>query len=360
MSRGQSQSIEAALLLGYGSRGRACARTLSALAKTMAIIDTNQTSLERAKADHPAALTARDLKDLERSGFDWPSACAVIATWGPSHADLFHGLVDRGVRRVLCEKPLAASVEQADSIVRRAAREAVFLTSYHYFRQAGFVEGLSRMAKLHELGDPVAVIVHGGAACLVTNGIHFIDLAIQLFGSLPERVISTARGEQINPRSADLQFYGGSAAWTFAGGRELTLSFSNQSSVLYVPSVLYRNAVASIHYRDAADTNDFYYEVSVVRRNMADVAKFPAVTRTGPAMDAVFTGELPGVLRGNDAGRAGFLQLACGEGNASPGESSAASVNACIGALVSGREGKAVDLPISPASLWGREVWPIS
>lgn len=360
MSADQSPPMGAVLLLGYGSRGRACARSLSTMAKTLAIVDTNQVSLERAKSDHPTALTARDLGGLDQTGFVWSSACAVIATWGPSHADLFHGLVDRGVRRILCEKPLAASVEQADGMVRRAARDAVFLTSYHYFRHAGFPAGMSRLAKLHDLGDPVGAIVHGGAACLVTNGIHFVDFAIDLFGSFPERVISTCRGDKINPRSVDLQFYGGSAAWTFSGGRELTMALSNHSSVMYATNILYRDAVAAVQYRDDVETNDFYYEVRVARRDMAAVRTFPAVTRTGPAVDVLFNGELPGVLRGNDAGRLAFTQLASGVVNACPGESAAASVNACIGALVSGREGKTVELPIPSAGPWGREVWPIS
>ena len=190
----------------------------------------------------------------------------------------------------------------------------------------------------------------GGASCLVTNGVHWVDVAIQLFEAAPERVVSTAGGEAINPRDATLRFYGGTAIWSFAEGREAIISFSNRSSV--APS-------ARIFYRDAVVELDGALEARVLRRDPEAVQRFPAVTRTGPASELRFQGTIPGVRGYLDGMRRAFEDVAGGD-VLCPGEAGAAAVTACIGALVASRDGRSVTLPVDPASALGREPWPIS
>lgn len=351
---------EAALLLGYGSRGRTYAKFLSKAEMPLVIVDLQAAAREKAKADHPSAVVVESLDAIGPNNIDWTSTMALIATWGPSHAELFDRLVYLGVRRILCEKPLAVSVEQAAAIVGRAVQEGVFLTSYHYFRNSGFVSGLNQLAKSHDLGEPVAMVVSGGASCLVTNGIHFIDFAIQLFGSLPESVVSTAIGDPINPRSKALRFYGGSAVWTFSGGRELAMTLNNHSSVFFTSQVLYRDAIATITFREAVEADDWYFDVTLMRRDMSAVGQDQPVTRTGQATNMIFFGEPPGVLRADEALRLALKRLAAREADPCQAESAAASVSACIGALIAGREARTVKLPIEPVSAWGKEIWPIS
>lgn len=340
-----------ALVLGYGSIGRVHARILDGLASALVIVEASDAGRARARSEHPAAVVVDRLAALDGAAVAWSPALAVIATWGPSHASLFHALVDRGVRHILCEKPLASSVALADAMVRRAAADGVFLASHHYLRYSGFVTALRRLSDAHREGEPVSVAVHGGAACLVTNGLHWIDFAIQLFGSPPRRVVGTAQGEAINPRSPDLHLYGGSAVWTFDGGRELTLLFGKGSSVYPTTSVYYRDAVATV---------DYDYEVVLARRDPEAVRKFPAITRTGPAAQVVFKGPLPGVLPADEALCLGLKELWEGKADMCPAAAASAAVNACIASLVAGREGRGIDLPIDSGSAWGREAWPIS
>ena len=281
-----SSSVNA-LLLGYGSIGQRHARVLQDICGSIAIIDTKAAARGKATLDCPGARVVETLDGLDADGLSWDTSLAVIATWGPSHAEMFHKLVDRGVRRILCEKPLAASVSDAASMVTRAEREGVSLGVHHFIRFTGFAAALRTFALEHQLGDPVSLVVEGGAACLVTNGIHWIDFASTLFGSVPQRVAGTAQGEAINPRSPDLMLYGGTAIWTFPAGQEAVVSLSNRSSVALRAHIYYRDAVA--------ETDSNVGAVTIRHRDRAAVERFPAVTRTGAPVETLVEGRLQGI-----------------------------------------------------------------
>lgn len=340
------------LVLGVGSVGRRHARTLAALLGNLALVEAVPAAREAAAAEHPTARVVADLPSLDRHAPDYPRAVAVIATWGPSHAELFHALAQRGVRRILCEKPMAASVADADSMATRARREGIALSVHHYIRYAGLAPALHRVTQEHSLGPPVALVVTGGASCLVTNGIHWLDFAAELFDAAPRRVVSTAAGAPINPRSPDLAIYGGTAAFDFGEGREALLSLNNGSSVALTARVYYKDGVAEL---------DGDLSLRLRRRDPEAVARFPAVTRTGPAAETLFEGVPPGLVAYLDGMRLaaedvrrGVPEVLC------PPEAGSQAVSACVGALVAARDGHRIDLPIDPGSSDGRQQWPIS
>ena len=275
---------------------------------------------------------------------------AVIATWGPSHASLFHALADRGVRRILCEKPMAASVRDAAGMVARAERDGIVIGVHHFVRYGGLAPALRTLAERLELGAPVAVVVDGGAACLVTNGTHWLDFAIELLDAEPVAVCSTATGAPINPRSPTLMIYGGTAVYSFPGGRELTLTLSTGSSAALSTRVYYRNAVAEID----GDLN-----ICLRGRDAAAVARFPAVTRTGAVSVVLASGTLPGVIGYLEGMREALDDVRLGRPRCT-GAMGATVVGGCIGALVAARERREVALPMAPDSAWGGEAWPIS
>ena len=253
------------VVIGYGSIGRRHAQTLARRCSSLAIVNRRPEVRARASAEHPDAWVSADLESLDERGFPWHDAMAVIATWGPSHAAFFHALADRGVRRILCEKPMADSVAAAGEMLERARRDGIVLGVNQVLRHTGLVPALRALAARHGVGEPVQIVVRGGASCLVTNGVHWVDVAIQLFGEAPERVVSTAAGAPINPRDAALRYYGGTAVWSFTRGREAVLSLSNQSSVFPTVTIYYRDAAADVELVPAAD-DDVAWHVVLRRR----------------------------------------------------------------------------------------------
>ena len=338
------------IVLGYGSVGRAHAAELASMTSALAILDVKEAARAHALAAYASGIICCRLEELDREAVDWASAVAVIATWGPSHAELFHALADRGVRRILCEKPLACSLAQAQGMVRRARTEGIALGVHHVFRYAGFAAALRELAQTHALGSPVSLVVHGGAAGLIMNGIHFIDLACELFGP-PRHVISTAHGEPIEPRNQDLLFYGGTIVWSFDGGREVVVAFSNDCSIKWTVRIYFRDAFVDL----GPDRR-----VLLMRRDPDAVTKAPAVTRTGAATQRLFEGPLPGVRTKEEAIRAALRDVMEGGATICPGEVSLEALSACVGALAASAERRAVELPIDPASHWGQMVWPFT
>jgi len=340
------------LLIGYGSVGWRHALKLSELTPDLTIVDTNSDARARALQAHPKACVVGNLEELDGKGFPWESAVGVIASWGPTHSAHFHGLADRGVRRILCEKPMAASVHDALAMVARAERDKIALNVHHFIRFARFVPALRLFLAEHKLGEPVSIVVEGGAACLLTNGIHWIDFAADLFGENPERVLSTAHGQPINPRSHDLMLYGGTSVWSFSGGREAVFSLCNLSSLTLTAHVYFRDAVVEV---------DKDLETVIIRRrDQAAVAKFPAVTRIGPATEILFEGRLPGMPAYLDGIKNAITEVERGTALTCPGNLAAGAVGFSVGALVASRERKSIRLPLDPDSPWGRESWPIS
>jgi predicted dehydrogenase len=114
---------------------------------------------------------------------------------------------------------MATSVADADRMARRTGELGARLGVHLPRRFSGVAEAVHHLEERHGLGPAVAVTVEGGARCLVTNGIHWLDLVCALYGALPTSVVSDARGEPLNPRGADLRYFGGTAIWSFPGDR---------------------------------------------------------------------------------------------------------------------------------------------
>jgi hypothetical protein len=146
--------------------------------------------------------------------------------------------------------------------------------------------------------------------------------------------------------------YGGTAIWSFGEGREAVLSMNELSSVTLSVRIYFRDAVA--------ETDKGGERVTVRRRDRAAVERFPAVTRIGPAVETLFDGPLPGMHSFEEGLRIALSETASGDIVTSPPAAGVEAISSCIGALIAGRDGSSVELPIDADSPEGRETWPIS
>lgn len=154
-------------------------------------------------ADEDVAVLA-DLDELlERDDVD----AAIVATPPVTHADLVERLLRTG-RDVLCEKPLAIGVPDAERMLdaARASRRILMMASK--FRFVGDVDDARRRIATGEIGEPVlyentfcsVVPMRGrwnadrrvsGGGVLIDNGAHAADLARVLVGEIA-RVFAVA------------------------------------------------------------------------------------------------------------------------------------------------------------------------
>jgi hypothetical protein len=338
------------VVLGYGSIGRVHAKILADRYGRIAVVDVAPAALSRAATDLDGAVLGSSVDELDRLRWDWSSTLAVIATWGPSHARDFDALRARGVRKVICEKPLASSVHAAHQMVEAAGAQGIALGVHMQRRYSGLVGAIQRLEAEHALGPPVALVVHGGAKCMVTNGIHFVDLGAQIFGA-PRSVVARLDGEPINPRSPTLLFFGGTAVWSFADGREAAVTFLNGSAVS--PTVL-------VYYRDAVLDLSAEPDAVLRARRSDDVRRWAAVTRTSAASETIFAETLPGVVAGAEPTIRLIEEVERGSVVTFPPPLAVEALGACVGALAAARDGVSVPLPIDPGSEIGLTEWPIS
>jgi predicted dehydrogenase len=340
------------VLIGYGSAGRVDGRVLAGIVDGLAIVERSPQAQEAARKELPAAIVAPRLADLGAS-WRWDQTLAVIATWGTNHAEVFYELANFGVRHIACEKPLAHSVHAASRMIQQAREQGITIGVNHSWRYQGIANGLSTLARELSLGEPDRMLAHGGAAGIVTNGIHYIDLANQIFGGTPTAVLSTVSGDPINPRSPDLRFYGGTAVWSYENGREAVFSLPNTNSIMPIIHFYYRDAVVKMNTTGQG-------QVTVWQRDMDAVARFPAVTRTGVADRVIHDGSLPNLLSQEDSVTNLYHEVLADQVTTCPPQDALAALSACIGALSAGETGTRVSFPIEPDSEIGRREWPIS
>lgn len=276
------------------------------------------------------------------------STTAVISHLAPDHFNAFTELADAGVRNIVCEKPISDSLATAYAMVGRAEREDIRFTvafQRRFLQTAKIINDISR-AELG--GPPSALIVHGGAKCLITFGAHFVDLALDIFGSAPLRVAGFGNSQLINPRRKDLGYWEGSLSWEFPGNQYLTISFTNQSSVQAL-GVLYAPHGTMNLYPDG--------KVTMVKRNLEEIAKDSRVTRVGVCIDepvVVIPSSAPSELNM-------ILDEIEGESEISYSlKQITDSLEASIGGLIAAETKQVVEIPISQDhTLYGR-LWNVT
>jgi D-apiose dehydrogenase len=134
-----------------------------------------------------------------------------IATTAPSHRALVELAARHGVA-VICQKPFAPSMQDANAIVTACQATGVPLMVHENFRWQSAIQKVGEIARNGEIGEPFwgrvsfrsAFDVFSGQPYLATGerfiiedlGIHILDIARFLFGDV---ATATARTARVNP-----------------------------------------------------------------------------------------------------------------------------------------------------------------
>jgi predicted dehydrogenase len=134
-------------VVGYGYWGSKHVRVLSSTPGVdVTIVDGQPTRLAEAATHYPSADLASNLADV----LDHVDA-VVIATPPRTHAPIAQQALDAG-KHVLVEKPLTTSVEDAELLVKTAARQGVHLMVGHTFEYNAAVRKLRELVRSGALG----------------------------------------------------------------------------------------------------------------------------------------------------------------------------------------------------------------
>ncbi|EJL30562.1 Gfo/Idh/MocA family protein [Brevibacillus sp. BC25] len=163
----------------------------------------------------------------------------IIATNGPSHYPLFLDAMKYGVKKVICEKPIAISISQAKDMVNKSKAEGMLLAVNHGRRWSKDYVALRDKLRNEVIGPVESVMFSMGGGQLGCNGTHFIDLVSFLLDQKVVQVCGFLNDENIpNPRGAQFKDPGGYAIFHLSSG---TRMFFEMTDDLGIPPLLIIN-----------------------------------------------------------------------------------------------------------------------
>lgn len=341
-------TITRALLVGCGSIGKKHLEELLATFDLVTVVDINVDALNWAKDfGAPRVSTATSLDQVLNNDFV-PFDVATVANWGPDHVPTLRALQAKGQKIFVVEKPLSDSIADARDVLGEVERAGGSLYINLTRRFSGLPSGILALAEKHNLGRLQGVTVTGGARCIATNGIHYLDLATLLFAASPVAVTADLSTQKINPRHESLAFYEGTVSYNYPGGERFTCTFLNGSAVVENVRFYWRNAEGEM-----ASNGDFILRL----RDQASVDQYPAVTRAGYAENEVFRGNLWLTKEGLTGMAALYKNVATGKKVSDTGSRTAEDL---LAALHASELGQRVTLPVDPALIDIHKHWSIS
>ena len=114
-----------------------------------------------------------------------------VASFAPSHAELVEACAQSGVRAILCEKPIATRLADAELMIAACQQVGSLLVINHNRRFHPQYRELARRIAAGVLGELTGVWLSWGSGRLGNVGTHFIDAALMLTGRTIQSVSAT-------------------------------------------------------------------------------------------------------------------------------------------------------------------------
>jgi predicted dehydrogenase len=147
-----------------------------------ACADISEQALGEFAERHDIAHRYRDYRDmLARERLDLVS----IVTWPPDHAAMTCDAAAAGVRGVLCEKPMATSLAEADRMLEACRRSGTLLVVNHQRRWAAPYRTARDVLARGAIGDLIEMQTFLTGSDLLTDATHVVDLFRYYNGDCP-------------------------------------------------------------------------------------------------------------------------------------------------------------------------------
>ena len=225
------------MLIGLGSIGKSHLSHILGYSGGVAVIDPNYDVFKYLQVQN---LTSRVeyFSNFENYQPSESPEIGIVANWGPDHFAAIKDLIKLGVKKLLIEKPLVSKLEDLYELKDLVSDNDVKIITNMPLSQGPLANTVHGLQLNKNLGEVQTILVSGGAKCLVTNGIHYIGLASKIFQSFPVNVVSSIENHPINPRSKDFVFAEGNSNWSYGNGKNLSISFSNNSHIQLSISII--------------------------------------------------------------------------------------------------------------------------
>lgn len=154
----------------------------------------------------------------------------VVATTAPTHAEFVQEAAKAGVKYILCEKPLALSVTQADDMIAACAAAGVRLGVNHQMRFMEQYTAVKELVTSQALGGLSSILVAGSNFGLAMNASHYFEM----FRYMTDQPVTDIcawfeDGKLSNPRGAQFDDASGRVLARNGAGVSMFMDFSAHS-----------------------------------------------------------------------------------------------------------------------------------
>ena len=268
---------------------------------------------------------------LKRERLEMVSVCAPPRF---HHAAVL-AVAESGVKAILCEKPIALNLQQADEMIRVCRERHVMLAIGHQRRFAPQHQFAKTLLEQRAIGELRHVI----AECppdILRAGIHSEDLLLEQLGPLARVTasLSDGRGGKVRgPEEASLSYQSGDRdSWAlleFRNGLQATVRVDARSS-----------HDAKMIFLGDAGVLEVWTDGGLRYRRSQNTAWTVPALQLNPYIDD-FYHEIESILSA----------LAANTPVQVPGEAGRNSLEAVLAILTSNRDGRTVSLPLDESSL---------
>ena len=216
------------MLIGCGSVGKKHLSLLSKMSLEVLVIDP-------IKPDFTGV--TGNIKWLPSLDFEVPEKfdLIVIATWSDSHLELFEKILPTSPTGVLVEKPLSNSIASCERIKSLAIKHDIQLRCNFTRSNCNLSEEIQAFFYLQS--DQLKRIEwrSDDSACLMTTGLHWLNLAENLFEDEAVSCTGKLTLSDNNPRSKHLKFLHGELTFDFTQTRCLYMNTtSTKDNAIYL------------------------------------------------------------------------------------------------------------------------------
>jgi predicted dehydrogenase len=223
-------------LIGCGGMSKAHSRGLQAARNValVALADIYEPNLKTAGAAYGVDRLYTDYREMiPREQLDLVAVC----TQAPQHAPIVIGAAEAGVKGIVCEKPMAMTLEEADTMIAACDRAGTRLAIGHQTRVIPSTFAVETLLQEGAIGEPrvARMLDKGGRPAgnsLMEMCTHIFDL-LRIYAGDPSWVsahltVGDADGRQRPATVQDIQF--SQAAWR---DRDCGLVLGDRAAVTY-------------------------------------------------------------------------------------------------------------------------------
>jgi predicted dehydrogenase len=280
------------------------------------VADLAETALDAARSEHGigSSVCFRDACEMFRTVR--PEA-VVVATTAPSHAELVLAAVENGARFILCEKPMASSLAEADRMLETCRRSGVVLAINHQMQFMPHYRRMKALIGTDELGPLVSILVAAANIGLAMNVSHYFEMFRYVTGGEPVQCVSAwlEPDPVANPRGVQFEDRSGRLLARGVTGTSMFVDFSADAGHGLQIVYIYRHGQVSVDELSGdirvVARKEEYRELPTTRYGMPADARHETVQPIEPVLPTM---ELwSAMLGGKDYpdGRAGAHALAC-------------------------------------------------